>query len=59
MYFEENEKSPKVIIPIIGTSIKSMVILQGNDKLYCFQIKIINEECYIFESKCKNEILIG
>ena len=57
MYFEENEKSPKVIIPIIGTSIKSMVILQGNDKLYCFQIKTINEECYIFGSKCKNEII--
>ena len=26
MYFEENEKCPKVIIPIIGTTIKSLTI---------------------------------
>ena len=57
MYFEENEKGPKVIIPIIGSTIKSMVIFQGSDKLYCFQIKTINEECYIFGSKIKNEIM--
>ena len=56
MYFEENEKSPKAIIPIIGATIK-FIVLQGNDKLYCFQIKTINEENYIFGSKIKKEIL--
>jgi hypothetical protein len=55
LYFEENEKIPKVIIPIIGTTIK-FYIVQGSDKLYCFQLKTINEESYIFGSKIKKEI---
>ena len=55
MYFEENEKCPKVIIPIIGTTIKFLNVL-GNEKLYCFQLKTINEESYIFASKIKKEI---
>ena len=56
MYFEENEKCPKVIIPIIGTTIKFLTAI-GNEKLYCFKLKTINEECHIFGSKIKKEIL--
>ena len=55
MYFEENEKSPKVLIPIIGTTIK-FVYYQA-ERLYCFQLKTINDESYIFGSKIKKETL--
>ena len=56
MYFEENEKCPKVIIPIIGTTIKSLTI-KGVEKFYCFQLKVKNDEIYIFGSKIKKEII--
>ena len=57
MYFDENEKAPKVIIPIIGTNIKFLSFqVQENEKLYCFQLKTINDEAYIFGSKIKKEI---
>ena len=55
LYFDENDKVPKIIIPIIGTTIK-FYIVQGSDKIYCFQLKTINEESYIFGSKIKKEI---
>ena len=55
MYFEENEKCPKGIIPIIGTTVKFLNAL-GNEKLYCFELKTTNEESYIFASKIKKEI---
>ena len=57
MYFEENEKCPKVIIPIIGTSIKTLTINNTTEKLYCFQLKVKNDENYIFGSKIKKEII--
>ena len=57
MYFEENEKSPKVIIPIIGTTIKTYHSFGGTEKYYCFQLKTINSDSYIFGSKIKKEIL--
>lgn len=56
MYFEENEKSPKAIIPIIGTTIKTYHSFGGTDKYYCFQLKTINSDSYIFGSKIKKEI---
>ena len=56
MYFEENDKSPKVIIPIIGTTIKFLTA-QEDQKLYCFQLKTINDDRYIFGSKIYKEIL--
>ncbi len=48
MYFEKNEKYPKIIIPIIDTTIKFLTAI-GNEKLYFFQLKtlfgcIINKE---------------
>ena len=55
MYFEENEKSPKVIIPIIGTTIKYYTF-EGTEKLYCFQLKTINDDIFIFGTKIKKEI---
>ena len=55
MYFDENEKTPKAIIPIIGTTIK-FVTVQWPEKYYCFQLKTINEDNYIFGSKAKIEI---
>ena len=57
MYFEENEKSPKAIIPIIGTSIRASTISGGAEKFYCFQLKTINSDNYIFGSKIKKEML--
>ena len=55
MYFDEYEKIPKVIIPIIGTTIKFLIV-QWPEKYYCFQLKSINDESYIFGSKVKLEI---
>ena len=57
MYFEENEKSPKAIIPIIGTTTKTYHSFGGTEKYYCFQLKTINSDSYIFGSKIKKEIL--
>ena len=56
MYFEENEKSPKAIIPIMGTMIKAYQVIGGTEKYYCFQLKTINSDNYIFGSKIKKEI---
>ena len=56
MYFDEYEKIPKVIIPIIGTTIKFLIV-QWPEKYYCFQLKSINDDSYIFGSKAKIEIL--
>ena len=53
MYFDENNKSPK-IIPIVGTTIK-FIVIQTNKKLYCLKMKTINEEIYIFGSLQKHE----
>ena len=55
MYFDENSKSPKEIIPVIGTSIK-FIVVQVNKKIYCFKMKTINEEVHIFGSLQKREI---
>ena len=58
IYFEENERIPKAIIPIIGTSIKSLTVkgVQGSETYYCFQLKTINDEIHIFGSQTKIEI---
>ena len=56
IYFNDNYKTPKEIIPIIGTSIKGIVV-QTNEKIYCIKLITINEETYIFGSLKKKEIL--
>ena len=55
MYFDENSKIPKDIIPVIGTTIK-FIVVQVNKKIYCFKMKTINNEVYIFGSFQKKEI---
>jgi hypothetical protein len=55
MYFDENSKIPKDIIPVIGTIIK-FIVVQVNKKIYCFKMKTINNEIYIFGSVQKKEI---
>ena len=56
IYFEENEKTPKSIIPIIGTTIKYLTV-QNSERLFCFQLKTLNDETYIFGSKNQKEIM--
>ena len=56
IYFSDNFKTPKAIIPIIGTTIKPIAI-QTNEKIYCLKLITINDETYIFGSLKKNEIL--
>ena len=55
MYFDENSKIPKDIIPVIGTTIK-FIVVQVNKKIYCFKMRTINNEVYIFGSFQKKEI---
>ena len=46
---------PKLIIPLIGTSIKIMNS-NTNEKLHCFRIKTINNETFIFGSNKVKEV---
>ena len=46
---------PQIIIPIIGSAIKS-IVANDKKKLYCFKIKTINNEAFIFGSYNKKEI---
>ena len=55
MYFDENSNSPKDIIPIVGTTIK-FIVVQVNKKIYCLKLKTIDEGVYIFGSLQKREI---
>lgn len=55
MCFDEPDKSPKLIIPVVGTSLKFAVV-PGSDKLYCFHMRTINNDLYIFGSRIKDEI---
>ena len=55
MYFDENINSPQKIIPIVGTTIK-FIVVQLNRKIYCLKLKTINDEIYIFGSLQKREI---
>ena len=55
MYFDDNCKSPKNIIPIAGTAIK-FIVVQINKTIYCLKMKTINDEVYIFGSLQKREI---
>ena len=55
MYFDDNYKSPKNIIPIAGTAIK-FIVVQINKTIYCLKMKTINDEIHIFGSLQKREI---
>jgi len=56
IFNDNNYKSPRNIIPIIGTSIK-LIAVQTNEKIYCLKLTTINDETYIFGSLKKKEIL--
>ena len=55
VFTKSNINIPKLIIPIIGSSVKYM-IANTNEKLFCFKIKTVNNEEYIFGSKKNREI---
>ena len=55
MYFDDNCKSAKNIIPIAGTAIK-FIVVQINKTIYCLKMKTINDEVHIFGSLQKREI---
>ena len=55
IYFDDDYKSPKTIIPIIGTIIK-FIVLQLDKKIYCLKMKTINEQNIILGSYQKKEI---
>lgn len=57
IYFSDNSKTPKEIIPLIGTAIKPIIVVQGSDKIYCLKFTTINEDKYIFGSLIKRELL--
>ena len=57
VYFSDNSKAPKEIIPLIGTAIKPIIVMQGSDKIYCLKFTTINEDKYIFGSLIKRELL--
>ena len=56
VYFNDNKKLAKEIIPIIGTSIR-LICVQTNELIYCLKFVTINNEEYIFGSLKKREIL--
>ena len=55
--FEKNNfNKPELIIPIIGSGIITITVT-NKQKLYCFKIKTINNEKFIFGSNKNNEII--
>ena len=55
IYFDDDYKTPKNIIPIIGTTIK-FIVVQLNKRIYCLKMKTINDENFILGSYQKKEI---
>ena len=56
LYFHDNYRHPKTIIPIIGTIIKQIKV-QTNETIYCLKLITMNEETYIFGSFKRTEIM--
>ena len=56
MVFDKNNfNKPQIIIPIIGSGIRP-ITANDKKKLYCFKIKTINNETFIFGSNKNKEI---
>ena len=55
IYFDDDYKTPKKVIPVIGTTIK-FIVVQLNKRIYCLKMKTINDENYILGSYQKKEI---
>ena len=56
VYFDDNYRKPKTIIPIIGTIIRQIKV-QINETIYCLKLITINNEAYIFGSLKITEIM--
>ena len=56
VFDKNNFNKPQMIIPIIGSGIKA-ITAKDKQKLYCFKIKTINNEKFIFGSYKNKEII--
>jgi len=58
LYFDDpNEKQPKRIIPILGSDFK-IVDCKDYKKNFCFEIKTLTQESFIFSGKTEEEARI-
>ena len=55
VFSKSNINVPKLIIPIISSTIRPMTA-NANEKLFCFKIKTVNNETFIFGSQKNREI---
>ena len=55
LYFDDPNKPPKMLIPIIGSDITKLDEKKYKRK-YCFEIKTLNGECYVFGTKTDEEL---
>jgi hypothetical protein len=55
LYFDDPNKPPKKLIPIIGSEIYKLEEKKYRRK-YCFEIKTLNGEFYVFATKTEEEL---
>ena len=55
VFSKSNISIPKLVIPVIGSSIKPMTA-ETNERLFCFKLKTINNEIFLFGSNKNREI---
>lgn len=55
MYFNDPKDPPRKLIPIIGSEIKQ-IDEKKHGKKYCFEIKTLNNELYVFAVKTKDDM---
>ena len=55
VFSKSNISIPKLIIPVIGSSIKTMTA-ETNEKIFCFKLKTINNEIFLFGSSKNKEV---
>ncbi len=55
MYFNDPKDPPRKLIPIIGSKIESLDEKKYN-KRFCFEIKTLNNETYVFAVKTKDDL---
>jgi hypothetical protein len=55
LYFDDPNKAPKKLIPIIGSELLK-IDEKKYKKRYCFEIRTLNGESYIFAAKTQEEL---
>lgn len=55
LYFDDPNKPPKKLIPILGSEIQKIEEKKYKRK-HCFEIKTLNGECYVFGTKTEEEL---